>query len=1284
MMTATSQASRELPPPSETSTNYKFDGMPAEPRNDKVGRLVAQGSLSQYTLQGGHSACTPIALVACYQALSINKLTNIMTPDSIDDVVQEGVQCYNAIQTGAHTSVEELWDLPVFADTVRHLKKCAPQQGSVVRRQDLIDAFQACIDFAVDCSRMAIFLTKSGETVLCVADCQNPSYVWYLFDPHGQSHDSTKLAYWKQYDSFHRLLDAFLSKYPPQHFDGNDSLQSSMYNLFEALPVVHLIGSGTAQATREGERVHRSDFESDDGCICASVSPGNDRKSRSDDTVGKLQDGVLISGGAGRTLDLTTSIEPLINTTANEQVQADTTSYGATASVASLQASLDCEATTAKEAQLGLFDVFNREDFQCAITFDIMADPVVCSDGKTYDRPNIERHFEAREAQEEARIAEEEFCTRGEFRAPSQQHEATCCGANRPPIQLTSPITGESVDGVLTPSHQIEQQIVRLIESNAFMLTDEELDDWRERRAEKRQRDQQREEEKRRAEEREEEMRRNATEAEQRRTQEIPSLPEELSLQIRIDRDTNDETQCLGNDDLGISVALSGKENRIPASYARQGHQDPRCMVSCCAVSLNSNTYCARCQRLVCDDCLSFGVSDIAPGGPGGNVELSRVCFECVTQIVDAMESQDIRIRQKRVVLIELIERYLTELSNKASTKQDAVVRHEVHDEFGDKMEQAEQSIRRLESQLRSIREQVRQQESRAAEAAADSGLGRTTQRSDIDELRNHLSDLEQEYNQSLQEPDPDDNDDLLKLVCRRSNLAQQLEEAQTRLTMAESSKNIGSELVSEVELPNAQIEMERLQGLLDKTATVKLNETEEEQLARILEQSSILDKMDKLSLQMAVTQSMGAKSTSALQSPQCTSASYPALQNLIIELTGFLRESRPWGFFGRRKNSGHEELAVVVADLETERNRFVGLVKRTEEWHRSISMLEVLLVQLDNLNTSHPPEVRQALQAALREISHERSTETESAPSLGKTDECQTDSGDEDLLAEFVRLSNQDVSQLSHEQQFLHIARLSEIDAVLASVEERFFRRERETIPSMLSAVGARQDLAAVGNRIEAWPLPLGLEYPTARMGRQLEALRNTLELRRVESRRSAEEFITEQHRDLLNRQEALEDDIAAARRTLQDAESHAREEEERRNERAERRRREEEARIARERALREEARRASEAADALRRQHEAEEDATRQAFANAGGEGGARALGGTSRGDFRMCRRCRAGPIENMACADLSAHNNADARYKGRAVASVQSPNACPHCNWFNSDWHSWPYWDGIYGPH
>jgi hypothetical protein len=66
-------------------------------------------------------------------------------------------------------------------------------------------------------------------------------------------------------------------------------------------------------------------------------------------------------------------------------------------------------------------------------------------------------------------------------------------------------------------------------------------------------------------------------------------------------------------------------------------------------------------------------------------------------------------------------------------------------------------------------------------------------------------------------------------------------------------------------------------------------------------------------------------------------------------------------------------------------------------------------------------------------------------------------------------------------------------------------------------------------------------------------------------------------------------------------------------------------------------------------------------------------KALGALS-GDQRMCGHCRSGPYENQACPDLARHNN----------ESGGKINHCWKCGWFNANWHEWPKWDAVYGPH
>ena len=116
------------------------------------------------------------------------------------------------------------------------------------------------------------------------------------------------------------------------------------------------------------------------------------------------------------------------------------------------------------------------------------------------------------------------------------------------------------------------------------------------------------------------------------------------------------------------------------------------------------------------------------------------------------------------------------------------------------------------------------------------------------------------------------------------------------------------------------------------------------------------------------------------------------------------------------------------------------------------------------------------------------------------------------------------------------------------------------------------------------------------------------------------------------------------------------AREEQARREEQ---RRQEEQARLRRER----------EEAERHKREREAEEQAGLRAMQQHNAEN--RLLG---RGDFRMCKRCRCGPVTNDRCRDLALHNN--------EVAG--GANKCCNCGWFSKEWHDWPMWDGVFGPH
>ena len=58
-------------------------------------------------------------------------------------------------------------------------------------------------------------------------------------------------------------------------------------------------------------------------------------------------------------------------------------------------------------------------------------------------------------------------------------------------------------------------------------------------------------------------------------------------------------------------------------------------------------------------------------------------------------------------------------------------------------------------------------------------------------------------------------------------------------------------------------------------------------------------------------------------------------------------------------------------------------------------------------------------------------------------------------------------------------------------------------------------------------------------------------------------------------------------------------------------------------------------------------------------------------------MCGGCGFGPVDHMACSDLTAHHG-ERRGRGRGAPTIS--NCCPSCGWFTPEISSWPRWDGV----
>jgi hypothetical protein len=120
---------------------------------------------------------------------------------------------------------------------------------------------------------------------------------------------------------------------------------------------------------------------------------------------------------------------------------------------------------TYDRSSVTIADTADLDDLNCPITSELMTDPVVASDGHTYDRSSIERAW----------AAARETAAERMLRAHDDD-----CGSAHGFVGPLSPLTGEVVTDVLTPNHLIVKMIEARIEAGSISAPD--AAEWRERR----------------------------------------------------------------------------------------------------------------------------------------------------------------------------------------------------------------------------------------------------------------------------------------------------------------------------------------------------------------------------------------------------------------------------------------------------------------------------------------------------------------------------------------------------------------------------------------------------------------------------------------------------------------------------------------------------------------------------------------------------------------------------------------------------------------------------------
>ena len=217
------------------------------------------GTISQYSIDQGRSACTCIALTAASKTLQNANIT----PDLLQSMITEGVQHYQSISSSSTSSVEHMSAEEVLQQDPngeRFKISClgGPRQGVLNRDPNhevgLRTSLQNIRRDQPPAEWMAVLLTKTPETVLLLlpppkpseaatqagSDSNSPPLLFWLIDSHPRSAQlGTDTAYGKPHSSLGELCTSVETIFPLTDL-GPDvpDMMAMMYNSFDLYPLV--------------------------------------------------------------------------------------------------------------------------------------------------------------------------------------------------------------------------------------------------------------------------------------------------------------------------------------------------------------------------------------------------------------------------------------------------------------------------------------------------------------------------------------------------------------------------------------------------------------------------------------------------------------------------------------------------------------------------------------------------------------------------------------------------------------------------------------------------------------------------------------------------------------------------------------------------------------------------------------------------------------------------------------------------------------------------------------
>mmetsp|Transcript_9071 Transcript_9071/g.11800 ORF Transcript_9071/g.11800 Transcript_9071/m.11800 type:complete len:293 (-) Transcript_9071:404-1282(-) len=215
---------------------------------------LTQCEMSQYTLDCGQSACTPIACQAAVEILSrlkaAQKKRESFQPNTeiITEILLSGVQAYQMTMAGRsveHSSVEEALQLiPGLMDNFQSIgdEPMPTLQGLTSNPQGFSEIFQQVysLEGMPETAHIAVIITKPPETVLVILPPRSQADgVHYIFDSHSRPSMGLDGAYLYSVADISGLERRLKQLFPFQDLGfGGDDMASIMYNSFDATPLL--------------------------------------------------------------------------------------------------------------------------------------------------------------------------------------------------------------------------------------------------------------------------------------------------------------------------------------------------------------------------------------------------------------------------------------------------------------------------------------------------------------------------------------------------------------------------------------------------------------------------------------------------------------------------------------------------------------------------------------------------------------------------------------------------------------------------------------------------------------------------------------------------------------------------------------------------------------------------------------------------------------------------------------------------------------------------------------